>query len=74
MTPVYAKLCALPQMIVDCLIQKVKALSDKYAVTLTDISSRVNVAEKELAGFIDELTGTPDDLEGLAAWRKELAK
>ena len=73
-TPVYAKLCALPQMIVDGLIQKVKALSDKYAVTLTDVSSRVNVAEKELAGFIDELTGTPDDLEGLAAWRKELAK
>lgn len=68
------KLEILPNTIVDELIAKVAELAKKYAVTLSAVTERINAAEAELSGLIGELTGEADDLAGLAAWQKDLAK
>ena len=71
--PVVAKLNALPEAILDTLVAKLKALTEKYAVTYAEVAKNIADSESALAGFIDELTGSPDDLAGLAAWKKEMS-
>ena len=72
--PLVAKLCARPEAVVAELAGKVTALAKKYAVTLSDVTARIDAAAGSLAGMLDELVGGEDDLAGLAAWKKELAK
>ena len=72
--PVVEKLLAMPESVVGTLSAKIKALSSKYSTTLSDAASRAAGAEKTLDGLLSELDGNPDDLAGIAAWRKELAR
>jgi len=38
------------------------------------VAGRINAAEREIDALMGELQGNADDLAGIAAWRKELAK
>lgn len=72
--PIVKKLMALPTVVTDNLATKIKALVAKYATTLADVEARIESAETDLAGLLSELDGNADDLAGIAAWRKELAR
>lgn len=72
--PLVEDLLALPVAVVSELADKIKTLEKKYATTMSDVASRINAAQQELAALTDELTGDADDLAGIAIWRKELAK
>ena len=72
--PLVEDLLALPVAVISELADKIKALEKKYATTMSDVASRINMAQQELAALTDELTGDADDLAGIAVWRKELEK
>ncbi len=72
--PIVKKLLALPSVVLGDLASKIKALVTKYATTLADVEARIESAETDLAGLLSELDGNADDLAGIAAWRKELAR
>lgn len=59
----------LPKNVLSELSDKVQKLSEKYSTTLKDLDSEIDETEKELAGFIDELTGNEYDMKGLAEWK-----
>lgn len=70
--PLIEKINMLPSSMVADLTKKVIALSKKYEDTLLDIEDQINEAEKQLVGMIDDLDGSPDDLAGLAEFKKLL--
>ena len=55
----------LPESIVDTLISKVSALSEKYQTTYFDIENEIRSTEKQLCSMIDELCGNDYDMKGL---------
>lgn len=59
----------LPKNVLSELSDKIQKLSEKYSTTLKDLDSEIDETEKELAGFIDELTGNEYDMKGLAEWK-----
>ena len=67
-------LLALPAGVISELSDKIKVLEKKYAITMSDVATRINAAQHELAELTDELAGDADDLAGIGLWRKELAK
>ena len=72
--PLVEKLLAMPAGLTDALAGKIKVLEKKYSTTMSEVAARVDSAQRELASLTGELTGGADDLAGIAAWRKELAK
>lgn len=72
--PVVAKLNAMPTAIVDALAAKIKALSAKYATTLSEVVEKIETSENRIAEMLGELEGTEDDMAGITAWKKELAR
>ena len=72
--PVVAKLRSLPSVVVDALVAKIKVLAAKYETTLSDVETKIETAETDLAGMLGQLDGNADDLAGIAAWREELAR
>ncbi len=72
--PVVEKLKAMPTAIVDTLAAKIKALAAKYATTLSDVQEKIVSSESKIAEMLGELEGTEDDMAGIAAWMKELAR
>jgi type I restriction enzyme M protein len=72
--PLVDKLMAMPAGVIDALADKIKSLEKKYSTTMSEVAARVDAAQRELASLTGELTGDADDLVGIAAWRKELAK
>jgi len=72
--PLAEELLALPTSVITELTDKIKALEKKYVTTMSDVAERINTAEREIAALMGELQGDADDLAGIAAWLKELAK
>lgn len=70
--PLYTELLELPKAVVDDFIARVAALNAKYATTYSDVCDRINKAEKELAGMLDQLSGNDFDMAGIAELRKLL--
>mgnify|MGYP003309752255 CR=1 FL=1 len=70
--PLVEKLNTLPMQILSGLMQKIKALSEKYTDTLPDMERQITETESELANMLEQLTGSAEDLAGLAELKKML--
>lgn len=55
----------LPLSVLDNLSNKIQAIADKYDTTFADVEEEIVKTEKELMGFIDQLTGIETDIRGL---------
>lgn len=67
--PIVTAILALPNEVIEHLIDVVQALADKYAVTYTETTQKLTEAEKSLASLIDDLTGDEFDMQGLAQFQ-----
>ena len=72
--PVVRKLMSMPETIVEGLATTIKALATKYATTLSDVEDKIEESESKIAEMLGELDGTDDDMAGITAWKKELAR
>lgn len=72
--PVVRKLMSMPETIVEGLATTIKALAAKYATTLSDVEEKIEASESKIAEMLGELDGTDDDMAGIAALKKELAR
>ena len=63
--PLLKQLEKLPESIISDLTNKIKALSEKYSTTLSDIDRQIRSTEKELISLLDELTGSEYDMKGI---------
>ena len=70
--PLVDKIHTLPSRIIAELNQKIKTLSQKYTETLPQLEQQIRETESELCLMLDQLTGSEDDLNGLAELRKLL--
>ncbi|MDD4699832.1 MAG: type I restriction-modification system subunit M [Oscillospiraceae bacterium] len=52
--------------IIDALVKSVQTLSEKYAVTYTDLETQIEESEKSLSTMINELEGSDFDMQGLS--------
>ncbi len=66
-TPIINSLQALPLSLISNLIDKVKALSEKYDSNYFDIEKEIKDTELELSSMIDDLTGNEFDMKALEA-------
>ena len=66
------KIFAMPENIVSELVDKIKSLSEKYAVTYAHIEEEIAVVETSLSEMIDALTGSEYDMKGLEELKKLL--
>ena len=62
----------LPISVLEKLSNKIQAIVDKYDTTFLDIEEDIKKTEKELIGFIDELTGPDLDIKGLEEFKNLL--
>lgn len=62
----------LPNTEIRVLVDKIKALSEKYAVTYSAIESEIQETASKLSVLIDELTGNEYDRKGLSEFRSLL--
>ena len=72
--PLLDNLQKLPERILSELKQKVQALASKYEETLPSVDKQINETELELASMLDQLTGSEDDLSGIAELKKLLVE
>lgn len=70
--PLMESLLEMPQVALGTLEAKVKALVEKYSVTLAQVDHDIEVAERELIGMIDDLVGNEHDMLALAELKKLL--
>lgn len=63
--PLIQSLLNLPDDVLQTLSDKIKTLSEKYAITFASIEEDINTAENELSNMINELTGNDYDMQGL---------
>ena len=54
------------------LAAKIRHLADKYAQSLLDTDAQLQQAEQNLAAMLGGLTGSQNDMQGIAAWQKLL--
>ena len=66
------KLFAMPGNIVTELVDKVKSLSEKYAVTYAHIEEEITEVETSFSEMLDALTGSEYDMKGLEELKKLL--
>ncbi|MEN6623596.1 MAG: type I restriction-modification system subunit M [Smithella sp.] len=64
--PLTESINQLPHAVIGVLLDKVKALSEKYAVTYSAIESEIQKTESTLSALIDELVGNEYDMKGLS--------
>lgn len=62
----------LYKALVDNLSSKIENLKAKYKETFGDIENSINETNSKLIGFIDELEGSPSDMQGLLELKKIL--
>ena len=62
----------MPVQTLNNFVKKLEALKDKYAVTLVDVEKDIVGAETALSKMLNDLTGSDEDMAGLAEWRKLL--
>ena len=59
----------LPYEVIKVLVDKIKALSEKYAVTYSAMEAEIQATSSALATLIDELTGEEFDMKGLSEFQ-----
>jgi type I restriction enzyme M protein len=67
--PLLTALHKIPDNIVGELTAKVKALSEKYAVTYAEVATQIADTKQSLSTLIDSLTGDEYDLKGLSEFQ-----
>ncbi|UED72216.1 type I restriction-modification system subunit M [Brevibacillus sp. DP1.3A] len=70
--PLMESIKQLPHTVINVLINNVKALSKKYAVTYSAVESEIQETESILSAFIDELVGNEYDMKGLSEFQRLL--
>ncbi len=63
--PLSSELAAMPNCVITELTSKVQALTDKYAVTYSQVANEIKTTEQNLAEMMGELTGNEFDMQGL---------
>lgn len=63
--PIVEGISRLPISVLETLSNKIQAIADKYDTTFSDVEEEIEKTEKELIGFIDQLTGSDVDIKGL---------
>ncbi|MED4797329.1 type I restriction-modification system subunit M [Priestia megaterium] len=67
--PLTESIKQLPYALIHALVDKVKALSEKYAVTYSAVETEIQKAESALSTLIDELVGNDYDMKGLSEFK-----
>ncbi len=70
--PIMEGILDLPKDMVSGFADKVKALGEKYDTTLIDLENQIQETEKELIGYLDQLTGSEMDMKGIEELKKLL--
>ena len=65
-------LAELPAGVIHDLVERTKALAEKYAVTYVELYSQIRESEKSLSALIDDLDGSEFDMLGLREFQKLL--
>lgn len=68
-TPLAEGLMQLPNEVLNSLSSKIKALSEKYAVTYSAIESEMQETESMLSALMDELEGNEYDMKGISEFQ-----
>ena len=68
--PIVSGLGTLPDDVITALVSEVENLNLKYATTYSDIEVKKESAAGSLIQMIDGLSGSKDDLDGLAEFKK----
>lgn len=68
--PIVSGLGTLPDDVITALVSEVENLNSKYATTYSDIEVKKESATGSLIQMIDGLSGSKDDLDGLAEFKK----
>ena len=68
--PIVSGLGTLPDDVITALVSEVENLNSKYATTYSDIEIKKESAAGSLIQMIDGLSGSKDDLDGLAEFKK----
>jgi len=63
--PLAESIKQLPNEVIHILVDRIKALSEKYAVTYSAVESEIQETEFTLSALIDELMGNEYDMKGL---------
>lgn len=67
--PLMESIMQLPNAVINVLVDKIKTLSEKYAVTYSAVESEIQETESILSALIDELEGNEYDLKGLSEFQ-----
>lgn len=67
--PLTESIKQLPNVVIHVLVDKVKALSEKYAVTYSAIESEIQETESTLSALINELVGNEYDMKGVSEFQ-----
>lgn len=70
--PLSESILQLPNTVIHDLTEKIKTLSEKYAVTYSAIESQIHETESALSALIDDLDGNEYDRKGLSEFQKLL--
>lgn len=64
--PIIQGIMELPENLIRDFISKLVALSEKYAVTFSEVGTKIETVETDVSGFLSRLTGDAYDAKGLA--------
>ena len=67
--PLTESIKQLPNSLIHVLVDKIKSLSEKYAVTYSVVESELKETESILSTFIEELVGNEYDVKGLSEFQ-----
>lgn len=67
--PLTESINQLPNTVIHVLVDKIKALSEKYAVTYSAVESEIQETVSTLSALIDELVGNEYDMKGLSEFQ-----
>ncbi|MEN6624176.1 MAG: type I restriction-modification system subunit M, partial [Smithella sp.] len=67
--PLTESIKQLPNVVIHVLVDKIKVLSEKYAVTYSVLESEIQETESTLSTLIDELVGNEYDTKGLSEFQ-----
>ena len=71
-TPIIDGIMELPETLIKDFIAKLIALSDKYALTFSEVRTRIEESESDVSRYVSRLRGDTFDMEGLAELKKLL--
>lgn len=71
-SPIISGIMALPEILIKDFITKLVVLSDKYAVTFSDVGTKIETTESEVSDFVSRLKGDAFDMESLTELKKLL--